>query len=137
MKEEREACKEAYKNIVDSIDRGILYIKDILSQLENVEDCWKFIRLKSLLMQGILDLLPIRGEDCPFCLLYFMGVSKGKECSDCPYGELHGRCVDLGKKYRKKEAIEKSTYQRLLRKILDLEYEIIEYGRTPEDEESA
>lgn len=59
----------------------------------------EFLRLKQNIMLDIASSLPLSAAECPFCIEYT------NDCKRCPYGKVHGLCVEGDSTRRNKKRL--------------------------------
>jgi hypothetical protein len=100
--------KKVLQELISEVRRrqrisGQSYInyKKALRSATSVEEIMK---AKQDFMLDIINNLPVIKEDDYFCLLYYGDASgqdyaREQDCSDCPYGKIHGNCHNASSNY--------------------------------------
>jgi len=109
------------ENLTDWLDRLYDDMKHWVNKIKEAETVEDIMRYKKDMLVDYVNSMPIRSNDCYFCLLY-----QGDDCEEvpCEYGVVHGFCNNDGSDY---EEIRKLR-NKLRREIEEKYYRGESYG---------
>jgi len=87
--------KEVYiKNLKHWKELACRIFEDWIERSEKAKTVEELMRIKKFLLLSYIDLFPLSGSECYFCIAKELG--KIKSCDKCPYGKENGFCYQPG-----------------------------------------
>jgi len=96
MRAKKKIKKKLISNLRSPLDRLEMKILVHLDEIKKAKSVEEIMRIKQEMLLAWLECLPLRPENCYFCIEYLK-----HNCTGCRYKDFHGKCLEPDSHYAK------------------------------------